>query len=71
MKKYVFDSCPKYLGALTWNHPRVTVILCLFHYLRYITWPGSWLQDGPEEDLRVKGKGRRGTTGVLCPQRFS
>ena len=21
MKKNVFESCPKYLGALTWNHP--------------------------------------------------
>ena len=21
-EKNVFESCPKYLGALTWNHPR-------------------------------------------------
>ena len=25
MKKYVFGSCPKYLGALTWNHPIMTL----------------------------------------------
>ena len=26
MKKKVFESCPKYLGALTWNHPVVTEV---------------------------------------------
>ena len=25
MKKNVFESCPKYLGALTWNHPNMKV----------------------------------------------
>ena len=28
MKKNVFGSCPKYLGALTWNHP--TTSLCFY-----------------------------------------
>ena len=27
MKKKVFESCPKYLGALTWNHPTRTCLL--------------------------------------------
>ena len=25
MKKNVFESCPKYLGALTWNHPNTNI----------------------------------------------
>ena len=25
MKKNVFESCPKYLGALTWNHPKASI----------------------------------------------
>ena len=25
MKKNVFQSCPKYLGALTWNHPETKI----------------------------------------------
>ena len=25
MKKNVFELCPKYFGALTWNHPPTTL----------------------------------------------
>ena len=28
MKNNVFESCPKFLGALTWNHP-ATIIMVL------------------------------------------
>ena len=36
MKKNVFDSCPKYLGALTWNHPGIKIIFKGFYVLFFV-----------------------------------
>ena len=30
MKNNVFESCPKFLGSVTWNHP-ATIIMVLAH----------------------------------------